>query len=165
MNEISTEYVLSLGSNIGDREGCIRAAVQELSRISEIKSVSSFYAAEPWGKIDNSEFINIACIVVSDLRPKEFLNRINEIEIRLGRRRFEKWEPRIIDIDILLAGTEIIDENGLKIPHPYIPERRFVLVPLTEIAPDIIHPVRKKTAKELLDICPDNCMVNLIDPF
>jgi len=165
MSEKSTEYALSLGSNLGDREGYIRTAVRELSRICQIKSVSSLYSAESWGKKDDPEFINIACIAASDLKPVVFLRYLHEIELQSGRQRFVKWEPRVIDIDILLAGKEIIDENGLQIPHPYMTDRRFVLVPLAEIVPGMIHPVENVTVKELLNICSDKCKVSRMKSF
>jgi 2-amino-4-hydroxy-6-hydroxymethyldihydropteridine diphosphokinase len=104
---------------------------------TELISVSSLYSTPPWGKLDQPDFLNAAAELVTSHEPKEFLELCLDAERRLKRERKERWGPRLIDIDILIYGDRTIDEPGLEVPHPRMRERAFVLVPLSEIAPDL----------------------------
>ncbi len=149
-----------LGSNIGDRKANCLQALAELERNGiRIIRKSRMYETAPWGVTEQPSFINMAVEAETSLRPEELLLTIKEIEKKLGRTETTRWGPRVIDIDILLFDQEIIDttiydETGqplpLVIPHPFIQEREFVLKPLAEIAPDLLHPVLVKTIKELI---------------
>lgn len=155
------DLFLGLGSNLGDKEKNLRTAVNELSGVAKIIRVSSIYLTEPWGRIDLNDFLNIVCLIRTKLHPREILEEALKIEHRMGRKKRGKWEPRIIDIDILFAGRMVIDEIGLTIPHPFVAQRRFVLEPLTEIASDYRHPISGKTAPQMLRECRDACKVAL----
>lgn len=143
---------ISVGSNLGDREANCRIALKKLN--SEgiiIKKASSMHETEPWGFKDQPKFINMVIEVETELRPEELLMTLKGIEKKMGRKETIKWGPRIIDLDILFYNDKIINQDELKIPHPYLHERDFVLVPLSEIAPDKVHPVLKKTVRELME--------------
>jgi len=123
---------------------------------------SSIYETEAWGKTDQPSFLNQALEISTSLNARQLMRKILKIEKEMGRIRKEKLGPRIIDIDILLYENEIHDLRFLKIPHPEMQNRRFVLVPLAEIDPTLQHPVFKKTIAELLEECPDNLEVKKI---
>ena len=142
---------LSLGSNIGDREASLRAAIERLSAVGTVVTVSSFYETEPVEFTKQPWFINCAVAVETEKMPKQFMARVLAIEQAMGRRRSQPKGPRSIDIDILLFANSIVDTKGLTIPHPAMHERRFVLEPLSEIAPEQRHPVLKRTIRELRD--------------
>ena len=152
MNEV---YLLT-GGNIGNRlEYLSRAKEQIEKRCGSILKESSVYETAAWGKEDQGAFLNQVLKIETTLQPGELLKTILEIEEYLGRKRELKYGPRTIDIDILFFNGEIINHEGLKIPHPQMQNRRFVLVPLNEIAPGKIHPVFQKPVSQLLDECPD----------
>src|ERR1051326_301092 len=143
---------LLLGSNEGERGKNLSHAAELIREMAgEIVKCSSVYETDAWGKEDTAPFLNRVLLVRTELRAREILEKVLSIEHRMGRLRAEKWEQRIIDIDILFYNEEIIDEKDLKIPHPFIQERKFTLVPMVELAPDLLHPVLKKTMIELLD--------------
>ena len=147
---------LLLGSNSGDRPGQLRQALQYIeSETGNIIARSKTYETAPWGKTDQPDFLNQAIHIESLLSPVELLFKVQGIEHLLGRTRQEKWGERSMDIDILYFSDMIIDIQGLHIPHPHLAERRFALVPLTEISPDFIHPVLQKSNLELLTECMD----------
>ena len=152
---------LGIGSNLGDRLKIIdEAKIRIEESIGKIVLCSSVYRTEPWGFESKNEFLNLALCVKTELTPSGVLGRILMIESQLGRSRNEmKYSSRSIDIDILLFSNGIVNEDALKIPHPHMAERRFVLVPLAEIAPGFIHPVLKKSIKSLLISCPDKSSV------
>lgn len=145
---------LSLGSNLGDREANLRAAIDRLGMLGKIVAVSSFYETEPVEFIAQPWFLNCVVKLHTEKMPKQLLAGILHIEQQLGRRRVQKKGPRTIDIDILLFGNSIIETKGLTVPHPAMQERRFVLEPLTEIAPEVRHPMLRQTARELRDRLP-----------
>jgi 2-amino-4-hydroxy-6-hydroxymethyldihydropteridine diphosphokinase len=154
-----TSYIL-LGSNLGDRRKYISLAISEISaKLGTIENSSSLYETASWGKHDQPDFLNQVVELKTNLYPKELLAGILKIEIDLGRKRIEKWGSRIIDIDILLYGDQVVDEPDLSIPHPFLALRRFCLMPLNEIAPKFVHPLLKKNIQELLLELSDNLLV------
>src|SRR4051794_26304613 len=150
MTKPKTISYLSLGSNVGDREANLRTAIAKLSRVGEVGAVSSFYETEPMEIKDQNWFLNCAVELRTEMSAVELLEGLLSIERKMGRERVQPKGPRNIDIDILLFGNEVVDAKGLKIPHPAMHERRFVLAPLAEIAPDVIHPVFMRSASDLL---------------
>jgi len=145
---------LSLGSNIGDRAANLNSAIERLGVLGTIEKISSFYETEPVEFTAQPWFLNIAVKLDTEKMPKQLLAGILDVEQQMGRRRTQKKGPRAIDIDILLFGNSIIDTKGLTVPHPAMHERRFVLEPLAEIAPEVRHPVFKRTLRELRDALP-----------
>jgi 2-amino-4-hydroxy-6-hydroxymethyldihydropteridine diphosphokinase len=148
-------YLLT-GGNVGDRAECLREASGYIERqIGEILRRSALYETAPWGQVPQPSFLNQVLLVLTALEPAFLMQEILSIEQRMGRIRGEKYGPRTIDIDILFYDFAHIDQPDLKIPHPAIPQRRFVLVPMDELAPDFIHPVLHKSIHELLMECTD----------
>lgn len=133
---------IGLGSNIGDKKEVLQQAVDNIAELEGISlsKLSSFYQTSPWGKTDQEDFINQVLEIETSLSALDLLRNLQEIEIKLGRQRKEKWGPRTIDLDILLYGEEIIELEELKVPHPYIQQRLFVLVPMQEINPELVFP-------------------------
>jgi 2-amino-4-hydroxy-6-hydroxymethyldihydropteridine diphosphokinase len=142
---------IGIGSNLGNRRKNCRDAIELLKKKGVIVNKnSSFYKTEPWGIKDQPKFLNVAIEIETDLKPHDLLAVLKKVEDEIGRKKSYKWGPRLIDLDILFFGNIVIDEDNLKIPHPLMHEREFVLRPLQEIAPDMVHPLFKIKVGELL---------------
>jgi 2-amino-4-hydroxy-6-hydroxymethyldihydropteridine diphosphokinase len=150
---------LGLGSNVGDRFGFLGKGLNELEKHIVIKSLSSVYETEPWGVEHQNRYLNIVLEIETQMYPLELLEKIRHIETKLGKKKQSHMEPRTIDIDILLYNGWSFENNILSIPHPELERRRFVLEPLTEIAPMVVHPILGKTMISLLRHCRDRNLV------
>jgi 2-amino-4-hydroxy-6-hydroxymethyldihydropteridine diphosphokinase len=159
---MATVY-LSLGSNLGDRVQNLKEAIKRIESSDKIsiKKISSVYETEPVGYENQPRFLNLALQAETILDPQPLLEQLLSIEEQMGRKRGEKWGPRNIDVDILLYDDLVMESDQLIIPHPRMHQRRFVLVPLAQIAPKLLHPLLKKNVRELLENCEDNSEVKL----
>jgi 2-amino-4-hydroxy-6-hydroxymethyldihydropteridine diphosphokinase len=149
---------IALGSNLvsewGDREANLRQAVERVKRLGEVTAVSSFYDTAPVGYTEQPRFLNGAMLLETDLEPVELMRALLSIERTMGRDRggVPAKGPRVIDLDLLLMGDVMLEQTDLTLPHPALPERRFVLEPLAEIAPGMVDPVSGKTVEEMLGL-------------
>ena len=161
--EQTTAYLL-LGGNLGDRKKNLEDAIVHLNNeVGEILSKSSVYETAAWGKTDQPTFLNQAIGISTNLTALQVLKKALSIEQKLGRIRKDKWGERLIDIDLILYGNEVINiEDKLQIPHPQMQNRKFVMLPLKEIAPDVMHPVLQKTIFEIATNISDNLDVKRI---
>ena len=151
MMETGTLAYLGLGTNLGDREGHLRAALKELAGLPtmEIGAVSSIYETAPVGLTDQPDFLNLVVSVRTALSPRELMDALLNIENKMGRVRTVRWGPRVIDLDLLLFGDVRVEVPGLSVPHPRLRERSFVLMPLAEIAPNLVLPGQEETVEKL----------------
>ncbi|HOU31013.1 MAG TPA: 2-amino-4-hydroxy-6-hydroxymethyldihydropteridine diphosphokinase [Bacteroidales bacterium] len=156
---------LGIGSSKGDRPGNLRRATEMIeSLIGKIIRSSEVYETSPWGFESLENFLNMVLIAETFLAPDELLDKIHSIESALGRKRTgNRYSHRVIDIDILFYGNRVIKTDALTVPHPLLHKRKFVLVPLCSIAPEMVHPVKGKTIRALLDECTDEGMVVLFN--
>ncbi len=158
------QVYLHLGSNIGDRLAMLQKAEEMIAeQIGTIKRKSQYYETAAWGKTDQPNFINSALLVETKLSAQETLSAIHKIESTCGRERLEKWTARVLDIDIVFFGNEIIETKRLVVPHPHMQERNFVLIPMMDIAEDFLHPISGLRMDELYDQSEDELEVVLID--
>ncbi|WP_018343602.1 2-amino-4-hydroxy-6-hydroxymethyldihydropteridine diphosphokinase [Cytophaga aurantiaca] len=160
----SHTVVILLGSNLGSRQEFMQQAAQELSiQVGAIIKSSSYYETKAWGNETQPDFLNQVLVCETAQKPIDVLNTCLSIEKNLGRDRKEKWGSRTIDIDILYFGNEIMATPELKIPHPFLHDRRFTLVPLVEVLPDFVHPIFNFSSKQLLERCTDELQVTLLN--
>jgi 2-amino-4-hydroxy-6-hydroxymethyldihydropteridine diphosphokinase len=152
---------IGLGSNLGDRAAYLHRALSELGELHQttVKKLSSVYETEPVGVKDQPKFLNLVAELDSMLRPDDLVRELKEIEHRVGRTLREHWGPREIDLDLLYYGGEMLNETALQVPHPEISNRRFVLVPLKEIAAEFQDPLRHLSVEDLLQRCSDTSSV------
>ena len=154
--------IILLGSNKGNSSRNLEESKAFIEKnAGKIVKFSGTYITEPWGKTDQPFFLNQVVVVDTVLTARQLINMLLLIEEKMGRKRVEKWESRLIDLDILFFNNDIIEEEGLVIPHPHLHERRFTLVPLAEIMPGFNHPVFGKNIQTLLSELKDNLRVNL----
>lgn len=145
------EAFVAIGTNLGDRSAnCARAIALVESAGIRLLRCSREYRTEPWGLADQPWFLNMVIKVESDLAPRELLGALKRIEKEMGREKGCRWGPRVIDLDILLYENAVVDEPDLQIPHPRMHERQFALQPLCDLAPDVVHPLLRKTVRSLL---------------
>lgn len=157
-------YYLHLGSNVGDRKQMLLKAIQAIStQIGNITQKSSIYETEPWGLTNQPDFYNMAIEVHSDIKVEEVFTLIKSIEKEMDRQKDIKWGPRNIDIDILYCNDMIIETPELTIPHPQIYNRNFVLIPMIEIAGELIDPVKNLSLDELYELCRDTHEVFILN--
>ena len=142
---------VGLGSNLDDPASQLRAAIRALDRIAHtrVRRTSRLYRTPPWGRTDQPEFVNAVAELETGLTPQALLSALQVIERATGRERIERWGPRVLDLDLLLHGVATIDAPGLRLPHPHLHERAFVLLPLAELSPDLPVPGRG-TVRSLL---------------
>jgi dihydroneopterin aldolase/2-amino-4-hydroxy-6-hydroxymethyldihydropteridine diphosphokinase len=152
---------LGLGSNLGNRVEYIERAIEEIGSLKDTKIIkkASLYETEPWGFKEQPDFINSAVEIETMLSAEELFNEVKSIEQKLKRKSKGKWQEREIDIDILFYGNEIIKSERINIPHKEIEKRKFVLIPMYELAPDFVHPVFNETITELLSKSGDALVV------
>ncbi|WP_086541849.1 2-amino-4-hydroxy-6-hydroxymethyldihydropteridine diphosphokinase [Algoriphagus antarcticus] len=153
------KVVLILGGNKGDRKALLRSAVEAVSELGELTLISKIYETEAWGGVAKGLFLNQVVEIKTSYSPSELLAFAQKTETDLGRKREEHWGDRTMDIDIIYFGKRVIDTPGLRIPHPFLTERKFVLAPLAEILPDFIHPVFGKSSQQMLEDCEDKSEV------
>ncbi|MDH5368271.1 MAG: 2-amino-4-hydroxy-6-hydroxymethyldihydropteridine diphosphokinase [Cyclobacteriaceae bacterium] len=147
---------LLLGSNLGDKLSHLSQAISKIEeQIGKVEKVSSIYETAAWGKTNQPSFYNQVIKISTSLKPLQILKIVLQIEYEIGRKRFEKWGARIIDIDLLYYQNEVFTNQELTIPHPQIQNRKFTLIPLCEIAQEFIHPTLKVTQQQLLEQCDD----------
>ncbi len=144
---------LALGSNLGDREQNLKEAIASLSPQMVVKAKSHIYETLPWGYEDQPKFLNQVLEAQTYLEPEPLLKHLKRLEIALGRKASFRNGPRLIDIDILFYDDLVLDTPLLTIPHPRLHERGFVLLPMMDIAPDLVHPVMKKSVREMVAFC------------
>ncbi len=156
---MNTIYLI-LGGNLGDRKTNIDKALRLIEvSLGHLLKVSKYYQTAAWGNTQQPDFLNLACVVATDKNVEECLKIILAIEQQLGRVRLEKWGARLIDIDILYFNNDIIATENLTVPHPEIANRKFVLVPLCDIAPEFVHPQLQLANRQLLDGLKDSLEV------
>lgn len=156
------QIFLCIGGNLGEREANLEEAIEFIDfNFGDVVAVSAVYESEPWGMSEVPNFLNQVVLVQSELSNEALLTEIAELEEFFGRERSAAgYVSREMDVDVLLIGDEIIETEALKVPHTHLVDRRFVLEPLEEIAPDALHPVLKKTVTELLKACTDQGKVS-----
>lgn len=163
MPEPRHRVLLSLGSNLEPRRRHLDAAVAALATMIDDVVCSAIYTTEPVGVVDQPDFLNMAVVGTSAMAPEALVRACKALELQLGRRHRERWREREIDIDVLLVDDVVIDTDEVQIPHPRMPDRRFVLVPAADVAPSMFHPLRQRSVADLLATCPDTAAVVRLD--
>lgn len=141
---------LALGSNLGDRQANLERAITSLLPAARLRMRSPVYETPPWGYTNQPAFLNQVIEVTTDLPPEKLLDYLKELEVRMGRESTFQYGPRLIDLDILFYDDIVLSQEGLTIPHPHIQSRAFVLLPLADIAPELVHPFLRKTVRQML---------------
>lgn len=154
--------ILLLGSNLENPILQLETAISRIAEITEGYRVSSIYKTAAWGNTDQNDFYNQAMEIETELKPADLLAKLIAIEVSMGRTRIHKWEPRIIDIDIISMEDEIVHTDDLQIPHPHMTQRMFVLIPMLELQSEWIHPILHKNIKVLIEECTDSLAVHKI---
>jgi 2-amino-4-hydroxy-6-hydroxymethyldihydropteridine diphosphokinase len=157
-----TTVYLSLGTNVGQRRQNLARAVAGLGEVMEITAVSPIYQTPPWGLTDQPDFLNLCLAATTSLTALDLLHFTRQLEIDLGRKKTVRWGPRLIDIDILFYDDKISYSDELTIPHPQIAQRAFVLVPLADIAPDLVHPETGQTVREMVTAVNTSGLVRVV---
>lgn len=160
------QVIIGLGSNLNDRFAALSGTLRLLKEeAGDIVAASSVWETEPWGFEADDQFLNMVVVLETGKQPSQLMQLFRSLEGRMGRKRSGggKYESRIIDIDILLWEDRVISMPGLEVPHPKLADRRFVLEPLSEVAPDAVHPVTGLTVKEMLALCDDRSDVRLAE--
>jgi 2-amino-4-hydroxy-6-hydroxymethyldihydropteridine diphosphokinase len=155
------QVVFLIGGNEGDREYLIGQALNLISGLGKLLKVSSIYESQAWGDRSEGNFLNQALLLETSKSPEDALRATQKIEKTLGRTRHQHWGNRTMDIDLIYYDDQVFQTKNLIIPHPLMSERRFVLVPLTEILPDFVHPVFRLSNQKLLEICTDSSEVRI----
>jgi 2-amino-4-hydroxy-6-hydroxymethyldihydropteridine diphosphokinase len=163
MKGLATRAVwVLLGGNLGQREHYVRAALDALvERGLAVEAVSGLYETAPWGNTQQPSFLNAAARLKTSFPLMKVLDVLLEVEQSLGRERDVPWGPRTIDLDLLMAGAEVVHHNRLQVPHPHLAQRRFALLPLAELNPELVHPLLGLTVSELLINCKDSSGVEI----
>ncbi len=163
VKKLHHQVVLSVGCNMGNCSVTFLKASKALEKDGVIITMkSSLYQTGAWGNTEQNDFLNQVWVAETSLAPVDLLLRLKTVEKQFGRMTSEKWQPRPLDLDILFYDDVIFNDHGLTIPHPYLAERKFVLIPLAEILPGKIHPETRKTVLQMLDECHDNSTVTRI---
>lgn len=155
--------ILLIGGNLGDREANLSKAVQLIRKIADVKKISALYQTAPWGSVEQPDYLNQALLISTSLDALTLLHTLLDIEREIGRIRQEKWGSRVIDIDLIFFNSDIISSPELKVPHPRLHLRNFVLIPLKEIVPGYIHPVFNQTVEQLAAACIDELPARKLD--
>jgi 2-amino-4-hydroxy-6-hydroxymethyldihydropteridine diphosphokinase len=162
ITQMINEAFLLIGGNVGATTMYLRQAIALIDEhCGAVAHTSSIYKTAAWGNTQQQDFLNQAIALHTYLNAATLLKKVLEVEQLLGRTRHGKWQARTIDIDIIYFGNNIIDTKHLKVPHPHLAERAFVLIPLVEIAANFVHPKLSKSNKELLDTCTDSLLVEI----
>lgn len=158
---MQTEVVLSLGGNKGNREKLLFQAIESLKYHFHLVAVSAIYETQAWGGVAKANFLNQLALIHTSESPNQVLAIFQKIETDLGRVREEHWGDRTMDIDVLYYGDQVISTEKLTVPHPFISQRRFILIPLNELLPEKAHPISNKTSSLMLEECSDASIVRL----
>lgn len=160
---MSTITYLSLGGNLGNTIEIFQNSRKILiKKVGKITQLSSLYQTAAWGPIPQNDFINQVIEVETKLSAPELMDILLEIELQQGRVRQERWGPRTLDLDIIFYGEQLISTESLEIPHPRMEDRKFVLIPMVEINPNLIHPISRKSIRQILLECKDECDCKII---
>ena len=147
---MNAEAYIGLGGNLGNPRETFERALEKVSAFAEVRDISRLYRSKPYGFPDQPDFLNAAIRLATELEPLTLLRELSEVESELGKKEVRKNGPRVIDLDLLLYGEEVYASDELTLPHPGIAERDFVLRPLHDLAPNLVHPVSRRTVSELL---------------
>ncbi len=158
-----SEALIAIGSNVGDRCSYLKQAVDNIQSLGDVKQVAPLYETSAYGLTDQPDFLNSVILLRTSVKPKTLLHKLKSIEVTVGRKERIRWGPREIDLDIIFYDDKILRTVDLSIPHPDFQNRRFVLEPLADIAPEWKSPIDGKTVLELLNNCADKTIIELVE--